>query len=89
MENTTYEDLIKKMNEKNTGTKTIKALGENIEVTPVLTISEYESLVNRIINLVFDEGGNYLPAMEDFAIRLFTVLSYTFVAVFASARTFA
>lgn len=76
-----YEDLITKMNEKNTGTKTIKVLGENIEVKPLLSMDEFEILVDRIVETVFNDNGDYMPVGEDFAIRLFTVMMYTGVII--------
>lgn len=76
-----YEDLINKMNEKNTGTKTIKVLGENIEVKPLLSMDEFEILVDRIVETVFNDNGDYVPVGEDFAIRLFTVMMYTGVII--------
>lgn len=72
-----YEDLINRMDEKTTATKTIKALGENIEVRPILPMKEFEETFKRIIALIYDEDGEYNPIARDFVIRLCTVFAYT------------
>ena len=72
-----YEDLINKMDEKTTATKTIKAFGENIEVKPTLPMKEFEETYKRIVALIYDDDGEYNPIARDFVIRLCTVFAYT------------
>ncbi len=76
--NISYEVLIEKMNEKTTATKTIKVLGENIEVKQFLTAKEFDELFARIIALIYTDG-EYNPAVRDFVIRICTVFAYTSV----------
>lgn len=77
-----YEGLINTMKEKmETVTKTIKVLGENIEVKPVLTLEEYDTTLNRMVSLIFGSDDSYNAAAVDFVIRLCTVFAYTGVTM--------
>ena len=77
-----YEGLINTMKEKmETVTKTIKVLGENIEVKPVLTLEEYDTTLSRMVSLIFGSDDSYNAAAVDFVIRLCTVFAYTGVTM--------
>ena len=72
-----YHDLIIKMEEKKTAAKSIKLLGENIEVKTVLSLTEFDSALSNMVTLMYDENGEYNPGAKDFVVRLCTVFAYT------------
>lgn len=71
------KDLIKFMNEKNKNTVIIKSCGQDIEVTPVLPLDVYSNCVDRIVEMLYDESGNYMPEFKDFFIRIVILFAYT------------
>ena len=46
-------------------------------VKPHLSFSEAMDFVDSVINLTFDEEGNYYSVFADFALRRYTILYYT------------
>ena len=46
-------------------------------VKPHLSFSEAMGFVDSVINLTFDEEGNYYSVFADFALRRYTILYYT------------
>jgi len=80
--NISYDDLIMNMNDKtNITIKTIKVLGENIDVKTVLTMEEFEHALNGMLRLIFTEDGEYNAFIKDFAVRICTVFAYTGVII--------
>lgn len=76
-----YGDLINYMNTKTLNMKTIKTCGEAVDVTTVLSINKFETLIENIVDSVFDGDGNYLPEARDFFTRLYIVFAYTSVDI--------
>lgn len=72
-----YGDLIKKMNEKTAATKSIKLLGENIDIKPTLSMDEFDSVLDSMVGLIYGGSGDYNAAAKDFVVRLCTVFAYT------------
>jgi hypothetical protein len=72
-----YEDLVKHMNEKTKSTVTIKSCGQDIEVTPVISMYTFDNCVARIVDMLYDNEGNYIPNLKDFFIRIVLLFAYT------------
>lgn len=72
-----FEDLIKFMNEKTKSTVTVKSCGQDIEVTPVISMSAFDNCVARIVDMLYDDDGNYVPNLKEFFIRIVLLFAYT------------
>ena len=71
------EELIKYMNEKTKSAVTIKSCGQDIDVTTTLSITAFNECVNRIVEMLYDENGSYIPNLKDFFIRVVILFAYT------------
>lgn len=71
------EELINYMNEKTKSAVTIKSCGQDIDVRTVLPIDVFDECVNRIVEMLYDEVGNYMPNLKDFFIKVVILFAYT------------